>query len=194
METKRLLLKALGGAALIPAVLPSTASARNWASEGRSYFPNVELVTHEGKKVKFFDDLVEGKIVVFNMMYATCTGVCPINTASLLNLQQTLGPRVGKDVFIYSISLQPELDSPAVLRDYMKRYGVGPGWTFLTGKRENVELIRRKLGFYDSDPEADKDISQHIGVLRIGDGSRHKWFMTSALIPASKIVKSINNL
>jgi protein SCO1/2 len=193
MENKRLLLKTLGSAALFSAVAPAVA-ARKSAPEAQAYFPNVDLVTHEGRAVKFYDDIIKNKIVIFNMMYAVCTESCPINTASLLNVQQALGSRVGKDIFIYSMTLQPEIDTPVVLRDYMKKYGVMPGWTFLTGKRDNVELVRRKMGFYDSNPEADKNISTHVGVFRIGDSSRNKWFMTSPLFPASKIVKSIQNL
>lgn len=195
MENKRLLLKSIGSAALISAATPALAAIRKPASEAQAYFPNVELVTHEGKTVRFYDDIVKNKIIIFNMMYAVCTESCPINTASLLNVQKSLRHRVGKDIFIYSMTLQPEIDTPAVLRDYMKKYGIMmPGWTFLTGKRDNVELVRRKMGFYDSDPEADKDISTHVGVFRIGDGGRHKWFMTSPLFSTSKIVKSIQNL
>jgi protein SCO1 len=194
MDSKRLLLKTLGSAVVLSAAVPTVGAVKNLSPHARPYFPNVELVTHDGKKVKFYDDLVKNKVVIFNMMYTVCTGICPVNTASLLALQEALGPRVGKDVFIYSITLQPDLDTPDALRDYMKKFGVMPGWTFLTGKRDNVELVRRTLGFYDSDPQADQDISNHIGVLRIGDGSRNKWFMTSALLPTSNIVKSIQNL
>src|SRR5215831_3096467 len=76
------------------------------------YFPNVALTTHEGKKVRFYDDLIKDKIVTINFMYADCEGVCPGITANLVNVQRALGERVGRDIFMYSITLKPEHDSP----------------------------------------------------------------------------------
>jgi protein SCO1/2 len=199
MNNKRLFLKAFGGTALTPAFIPASASARmsrtpDGGRPDNHYFPNVELQTHEGKKVRFYDDLVKGKLVVFNMMYTLCTGICPVNTASLLSVQKAFGARVGKDIFMYSLTLQPELATPDALREYTKKYDVRPGWTYLTGKRPDMELVRRKLGFYDSNPIADADINHHTGVLRIGDGTRNKWMMTSAVTPTRQIVKAITNL
>lgn len=190
MESKRLFLKAVGGAALLPAATHAApAPARDEA-----YFPNVVLQTHEGRRVRFYDDLVKGRKVMFNMMYTVCTGICPMNTASLLQVQQMLGARVGREYHMYSLTLRPELDTPAALRDYMKLYGIKPGWTYLTGRPEDIDLVRRKLGFYDSDPVADKDINNHTGVLRVGDDKRNKWFMTPIISPARQLVHSIVNL
>src|SRR5882724_7870803 len=76
------------------------------------YFPNVELTTHEGKKVRFYDDLIKDKIVVINFMYAQCEGICPGITANLVKVQKILEDRVGRDIFMYSITLKPEEDSP----------------------------------------------------------------------------------
>jgi protein SCO1 len=194
MNNKRLLLKALGGTTLIPAVASASTSNRSTPSKASSYFPNLELVTHEGKKVKFYDDLLKDKLVIFNMMYTVCTRTCPISTASLLNVQEALGSRVGRDIFMYSLTLQPELDTPEALRDYMKKYGVRPGWTYLTGKRDDTEIVRRKLGFYNSDPVADADITKHTGMVRIGYGTRNKWFMTPAISSTKQIVHAILNV
>ena len=76
---------------------------------------------------------------------------------------------MGRDIFKYSLSLRPEMDTPAALRDYMRQYQLKPGWTFLTGKPAAVDQIRRRLGFYDSDPVADADLARHTGMLRIGN-------------------------
>src|SRR6476619_4289384 len=72
------------------------------------YFPNLVLTTHEGRKVKFYDDLVKDKIVIFNMFYAQCEGICTPITRNLLKLQNVLGERVGKDIFMYSFTLKPK--------------------------------------------------------------------------------------
>src|SRR5918912_3730389 len=114
------------------------------------HLPNVPLLTHQGKKVLFYDDLVKDKIVLINMMYAKCEGICMPITMNLVKVQKLLGDRVGRDIFMYSITLKPEQDSPKALAHYAHMHKVSPGWLFLTGTPANVELLRRKLGFVDS--------------------------------------------
>jgi protein SCO1 len=155
------------------------------------YFPNSTLRTHEGKTVRFYDDLIAGRIVAINMMYADCSGICPRMTSNLVKVQRTLGPRVGRDIFMYSITLQPEIDTPEVLRAYMAHNGVGPGWPFLTGRREDIEAIRRKLGFVDPDPVLDRDKSSHTGMVRVGNEAADTWSAVAALGRPEEIVKSI---
>lgn len=154
-------------------------------------FPNVTLTTHEGKKVKFYDDLLKDKIVLINFMYVKCEGTCPGTTANLVKVQQLLGDRVGKDIFMYSITLKPEEDTPKVLAAYAKAYKVKPGWQFLTGDPKDVELLRQKLGFIDRDPVRDANKSNHIGMLRWGNEPHTLWAGCPASLPPSKIVKEI---
>jgi protein SCO1/2 len=139
------------------------------------YFPNLVLTTHEGKQVKFYDDLVKDKIVVFNMFYAKCEGICSPVTRNLVRVQNLLGDRVGKDIFFYSFSLKPKEDTVAALKHYAEMHKVKPGWLFLTGSADDMETIRRKLGFVDPDPEVDKDTSNHIGVLKYGNEPLERW-------------------
>jgi protein SCO1/2 len=139
------------------------------------YFPNLVLTTHEGKQVKFYDDLVKDKIVVFNMFYAKCEGICSPVTRNLVRVQNLLGDRVGKDIFFYSFSLKPKEDTVAALKHYAEMHKVKPGWLFLTGTAEDMERLRRKLGFVDPDPEVDKDTSNHIGVLKYGNEPLERW-------------------
>ena len=139
------------------------------------YFPNLELTSHEGNKLKFYDDLVKDKIVIFNMFYAKCEGICSPITRNLVRLQQVLGERVGKDIFMYSFTLKPKEDTPAALEHYAHMHKVKPGWLFLTGSADDMELLRRKLGYVDPDPEVDKDLSNHIGVLKYGNEPLERW-------------------
>jgi len=99
----------------------------------RRYFPNVKLQTQDGKTVRFYDDLIKGKIVTINFFYAKCEGICPTVTANLARVQKLLGERMGRDIFMISISLKPETDTPAVLKEYAEMFKAKPGWTFLTG-------------------------------------------------------------
>ena len=154
-------------------------------------FPNVTLTTHDGKKVKFYDDLIKDKIVIINFMYVRCDGKCPVMTANLVQVQKLLGDRVGKDIFIYSITLKPEEDTPKVLKEYAKAYKVGPGWQFLTGAPKDVELLRQKLGFIDRDPVRDADKSNHIGMLRWGNEPHTLWAGCPASLAPAKIVKEL---
>ena len=157
-----------------------------------AYFGNARLLTHEGKDVRFYDDLLSGKLVVFNMMYTSCTGICPANTAAMKALQQALGTRVGRDIFMYSLTLRPAFDTPEALREYARRYDTGPGWTFLTGKPDEVDAIRRKLGFYDSNPALDADLTRHTGMLRIGNLRASRWCMAPALGSTRQLVATID--
>jgi protein SCO1/2 len=157
-----------------------------------NYIPNVELLTHEGRKVRFYDDLIRGdKIVLFNFMYAQCEGICPGMTHNLVKVQKLLGERVGRDIFMHSITLKPEEDGPEKLKMYVEMHGVGPGWLFLTGKRDDMEVLRRKLGFTDPNPTFDKDVSQHIGLVRFGNEAIDRWAACPALANAEQIVKSV---
>ena len=122
------------------------------------YFPNLVLTAHDGRKLKFYDDLVKDKIVIFNMFYAKCEGICSPITRNLVRLQNILGNRVGKDIFMYSFTLKPKEDTVMAMKHYAHMHKVKPGWLFLTGSADDMETMRRKLGFVDPDPEVDKDL------------------------------------
>jgi protein SCO1 len=158
----------------------------------RRYFPDVILTTHEGKPVRFYEDLIKDKVVVINMMYAECEGVCPGITANMARVQKLFGDQVGRDVFFYSFTLKPEKDDPKALKAYAKMHGAGPGWLFMTGKPADIELLRRKLGFTNPNPELDKDTSQHIGNLRYGNEPLMLWAACPGLAKAKFIHDSIS--
>jgi protein SCO1/2 len=155
------------------------------------YLPNFELTTHEGKKVRFYDDLVKDKIVVINFMYADCKGKCPVITANLLQVQKLLGERVGRDIFMYSITLNPKKDDANALNHYAMMHGVKPGWLFLTGKPDEIDTLRRKLGFADGNPKLDKVRNNHIGMVRYGNELRQWWGMCPGKARPQWIVKSV---
>lgn len=160
--------------ALVIAAKPVSA---NGGAES-SHFPNVELITQDGKKVHFYDDLIKGKIVAIDLIYTTCQYSCPLETARLAQVQKKLGDRVGKDIFFYSISIDPDHDTPEVLRAYMQQFHVGPGWTFLTGKKEDIIFLGKRLGLYTT-PSVNAD--GHIAHLLIGNEDTGQWVRSSAL-------------
>lgn len=144
---------------------------------GENYFPNVELVTSQGEKVRFFDDLIKDKVVMINFIYTRCPDACPLETAKLSELYQILGDRVGKDVFMYSISVDPTFDTPEVLNKYMQTYQIEEGWEFFTGNEEDIILLRRKLGLYIE--EVNKDPLDHNLSMIIGNQATGRWMKKS---------------
>jgi protein SCO1/2 len=155
---------------------------------------NIALRTQENKPVRFYDDLVKDKVVVISFMFTDCQNVCPRTNAVLRKVQEALGERVGKDVFLYSISLDAEHDTPDVLRHYAQSMGAKPGWSFLTGKKEEIEQLRHKLGMYDPDPAVDADRTQHGGFVVVGDEASGRWLMMPALVTPEKIVPEIQRM
>lgn len=157
----------------------------------RRNLPNVELVSHRGERVRFYDDLVKDKKVLINFMYAECEGICVPVTANLAKVQRMLEGRVGRDIFFYSITLQPEKDTPEALRHYAEMHRVGPGWLFLTGGRPDVELLRRSLGFVYTDPVEDADKDNHVGMVRYGVEPSMRWGATPGMANPHHILRTI---
>ncbi|BEP67685.1 MULTISPECIES: SCO family protein [unclassified Variovorax] len=191
MNHRRHLFAGLGAASLYAFGLPASAETLATATRPGRRMPNVELKTHTGATVNFYDDLVRGKIVAINMMYADCEGICPLMTNNLLRVQERLAHRVGKDIFMYSITIRPEVDTVEHLADYAEMHSVNPGWLFLTGSQRSIDLVRFALGFYDPDPKVDKEINRHTGMVRIGNDVYDRWSMAPALAAPEQIVAAI---
>lgn len=167
---------ALGFAALSAAQARANSAESVW---GEDYFPNYELTAHTGETLRFFDDVIEGKVVAVNFIFTSCKDVCPMETARMASVYEILGDRVGSDVFFYSITIDPENDTVEVLRDYAERFGVnGDNWKFLTGNKEEIDIIRAKFGLF-GDPEEEQDLSNHNINLMLGNQSTGHWVRRS---------------
>jgi protein SCO1 len=173
-------------------------AARTWSKVSarelirRRFFPDVVLRTHQGRKVRFYSDLIKDRIVTINFMYAKCEGVCVPTTANLLKVQEMLGRRVGHDIFMYSITLKPDVDTPAVLAEHARLHGCKKGWTFLTGAPDDIELLRRKLGFTSPNPAEDWDKANHVGMVRIGNEPLKLWLACPGTARPEAIAKAIH--
>ncbi len=176
---KRILLLAVlavGFATLSAAPTYASSAGTVW---GKDYFPNYELTAHTGETLRFFDDVIEGKVVAVNFIFTSCKDVCPMETARMASVYEILGDRVGSDVFFYSITIDPETDSVEVLNDYAERFGVnGDNWKFLTGNKEEIDIIRDKFGLF-GDPEEEQDLSNHNINLMLGNQSTGQWVRRS---------------
>ena len=163
-------------------------AANRW---GADYFPNVPLVTQDGTTVHLYDDLLKGKSVAINVIYTSCKDECPLETARLAQLQRLLGERMGKDIFFYSITIDPKRDKPEVLKAYADKYGVGPGWLFLTGKEEDIKLATKKLGLSRVRDSASKD--GHSANLMVGNEPAGLWMRNSAVDNPQFLATTIGN-
>ena len=162
--------------------------ARTPAESAAAYFPNTTLLTQANKPVRFFDDLLKGKTVIINFIFTTCTGVCPPMTANLAKVQDYLGELVGRDVNIISISVDPTVDTPEVLKKYADNYKVKPGWYFLTGKKEDVDLVLRKVGGFV------KDKDDHSTLLMVGNLETGEWLKIFAMAKPAEIADQVIRL
>jgi protein SCO1 len=150
----------------------ATAQAGRW---GKDYVPNVPVVTQDGRVLKFYDDLIKDRIVVLSFVYTSCRDICPLATARLGEAAEKLGDRLGRDIFFYSISIEPERDTPERLKQYAEAFHAGPGWLFLTGLPEDIQTIRYKFG--DRRP----DLVDHRNDIVLGNGATGEWQRENAL-------------
>ena len=198
--TRRAWLMTLG-VAPVAGGLGAWAQGRRWDHAGhrlsareriqQQHLPNVEVVTHTGRRVRFYDDLVKDKKVIINFMYARCDGICVPVTMNLVRVHKLLGDRMGRDIFMYSISLKPAEDSPEALRQYREHHAVDGSWLHLTGALHDIDHLRRSLGFAFSDPAEDADISNHIGMLRFGVEPTMRWATCPGMANPAHIARSI---
>lgn len=168
-----------------PAAAEEVKKSKTPAEKAAAYFPNTVLTTQDNRPVHFFEDLLKGKTVMINFMFTTCTGICPPMTANLLKVQAYLGDRVGKDVNIISISVDPVSDTPAALKKYATNFKVKPGWYFLTGKKADVDLVLSKIGGLV------KDKSEHSGLIMIGSVETGEWVKMFALARPAEIADAV---
>ena len=195
--------KALGGlllislfglsAALSSALLsPIQQHAQRGESRKQSdRFPDIVLYTQHSKRVRFYDDLVKDKTVIINFIYSGCSDNCLANSAQLAKLNDLLGRRMGREILMLSISIDPVADSPERLKQYWEWFGAKPGWVFLTGKANEIDALRRDLGAYDLDPQIDADPAQHAGFITVGNDSTDRWAALPLLMDRTQLVRTI---
>ena len=155
--------------------------------------PDVTLWTQTNRPVRLYPDLLKGKVFMINMFYMNCQdGYCPLAEATLARVQHLLGPRLGRDVFIYSISLDSGRRMPARLKQYAQEFHAHPGWLFLRGEPADIRRLRYSLGFWDPDPRQDARPENHTGVAVFANEPLNKWTACPVLSNPHEIVRVLN--
>ena len=152
------------------------------------WFSDVELVNQDGEKVRFYTDVLKGKTVVVNAFFTTCTSVCPPMNRSMEKIQEAFGDRVGKDVFLVSLTVDPATDTPARLKEYASKFHAGKGWTFLTGKKENLDWALYKLGQYVEDKES------HKTVIIVGNEATGLWKKALGMAKVEDLIQIVESV
>ena len=160
-----------------------TASPAPNLSPAHKYFSDVELINQNGEKFRFYSDLLKDKVAVISSFMATCIAACPPKNRNLEKIQEAASDRLGKDVLILSISVDPVTDTPERLKDYAKRFHAKPGWHFLTGKKENVDWALYKIGQYTEDKE------DHVNIIVMGNEGTGLWKKAFGLAPPADLIK-----
>ncbi len=181
----------LTGAAAVAAATPSAAPSAHRQKEieaARNYFTDVELTNQFGKPMRLYSDLIQDKIVVINSMYTNCADMCPLLGKSLEQIQEAAGDRMGKDVYILSFTVDPANDTPEKLRKWGESFHAKPGWFFLTGDKENLELALKRVGQYTADPE------NHQGILIMGNDRTGLWKKAFGLASPKDLIKVFDSV
>lgn len=157
-------------------------------SPAEKYFSDVELINQDGEKVRFYSDVLKNKVVVINTFFTTCTSICPPLNRNFQKIQDAFGDRVGKDVFLVSISVDPATDTPTRLKEYGRRFHARPGWMFLTGKKENLDWALYKLGQYVETKD------DHTSILIIGNEPKGLWKKAMGLAKAEELIRIVEDV
>jgi len=175
------------GAAAAPAA-QSVPAKQPHESAAHHYFTDVELIDQDGRPQRLYSDLLAGKTVVVDSFFSSCTGSCPAVAATLARIQAALGDRLGRDVVLLSLSVDPQTDTPARLKEYAARLGARPGWYFLTGSKQNVDLALRKLGQYSERKE------DHTNLLIVGNERTGLWKKVFGLAKPEEILAIVQGV
>jgi protein SCO1 len=157
-------------------------------SAAEKYFSDVELIDQDGQKVRFYTDVLKNKVVIINTFFTTCTNICPPMNRNFEKIQEALGDRLGKDAFLISITVDPETDTPPRLKEYSRRFHARPGWTFLTGSKENVDWALYKLGQYVETRD------NHTSIFIIGNEPKGLWKKAFGLAKTEELIRIVEDV
>jgi len=181
-------------------VLPSSSRAAAGATavktmsvsdieRARNYFTDTELTTQEGSQVRFYSDLLHGRIVAINVMYTSCKGACPLITQKLSQVSRELDELFGSQIHFVSVSNDPERDTPQALSEFARKQGVNlDGWTFLTGPKAKVDNVIKKIGLYSPRFE------QHKAVILLGNTRTGHWLKVKPNLPYQAMALKLKEL
>lgn len=191
---KKLTMTILGLCALVLAAAPLRSQGPpsgptvNGESPAQHYFGEIPLVNQNGETMRLYSDVLKGRVVVIDAMFTQCAGACPLMSANFAKIQDSLGDRLGKDVYLVSISVDPANDTPARLKEYAARFKARPGWYFLTGSKENVNAALAKLG------QAVEVREGHSNLFLVGNDKTGLWKKAFGLAKPEELIAIVETV
>lgn len=149
--------------------------------------PDPVLIDQDGNKHRFYSDLVKGNLVLMNSIYTTCEGTCPMQTAIFSLVRKLLGDRLGREIQMISVSLDPATDTPERLKKFAEQHGgASEGWTFLTGSRKDVARVLKAMDLYSANPE------EHTPIAAVGNEPGGVWLKVINLNSPVELVSRLD--
>jgi protein SCO1/2 len=149
---------------------------------------DLALIDQDGRRVQFVSDVIADRIVVMDFVYTSCTTVCPVLSALFGQVQSQLGDRLGEDVILVSVSVDPTRDTPQRLKAYAARHQAKPGWIWLTGPKTTMDEVLNGLGAYSPNFE------NHPSMVLVGDGRSGRWSRFFGFPTPDRIMQQVNTL
>ena len=163
----------------------TTTQAEDEAVVSAPRIPDVTVQDQNGKSLNFYRDLVKGKVVAVNFVFTTCTAICPSLTATFRRVQQQLAERKIPAQLI-SISVDPTTDTPERLQAFAAKFNVEPGWTFVTGKSSDIDLLLKEFGV------AVANKNDHTPMILVGNDEAGYWTRAYGLSSPNVLVRLIS--
>jgi cytochrome oxidase Cu insertion factor (SCO1/SenC/PrrC family) len=164
------------------------AGSRQATGQSRMTIPDLELYDQDGKKIHFYSDLIKGKVVAINFIFTSCTYICPMQGSSFARLQNALGERLGKDIYLISISSDPVTDTPERLKAWGGKFGAKAGWVFVTGKKDNIDQLLRVMTGDDSGQK------EHSPIMLLLNDDNGLWVRAYGLAEPERVLHDLKGL
>jgi len=148
--------------------------------------PDLTVVNQSGEKVRFNSDVIENRVAVVTSFFTSCTAFCPLTEERLSRLAKDLGDRMGKDVVFVSVSVDPKRDTPQKMKAWGEKFHIGPGWTLVSGQKDDIETLLKSFGLY-------VDMQKHQSALIIGNQQRG-WVRVSSWASPAKLAQVIDGI
>ena len=184
------------GMALLPladhSMATSEATATDYAAEeerARNYFTDTEVIDQNGNKLRFYSDVLKGRVVLISFIFTNCEYACPMQAQKLKQVRAAMVPAIKDEVWFVTLSVDPERDTPEAMKKFAKRQGVDESrWIFLTGEKKNLEFLVKKLGQYTP------DIESHTTLMLAGNTITRHWTRVMPMVPPDGIAQQMRAL
>src|SRR5215472_10098913 len=163
------------------------AQDHGWPVAAQVSIPDLAVVTQTGSHLRFNSELIQGRVAIVTGFFTTCTSMCPITQENLSRVAKQLGPRLGKDVVIVSLSVDADNDTPERMKAWGEKFHIGPGWVLAGGNKADVDTLLKSLGLFVEIPQ------RHQSALMVGSEATG-WVRVSSWTAPERLIKLADSL